>query len=83
MTTLVIAIDGMDPDYLRRGLGADLVDRIYKTAVKFRADAIVRIAGDCPPYGFSEIKVFVPEGHPKPLVIGTRPLDILPAHEVD
>jgi SAM-dependent methyltransferase len=34
-------------------------------------------------YGFSKIKLFAPEGHPKPLVIGTRPLDIPPSHEVD
>ena len=30
------------------GSEADLIDRIYKTAVRFRADAIVRITGDCP-----------------------------------
>lgn len=30
------------------GSEIDLIDRIYKTAVRFGADAIVRITGDCP-----------------------------------
>jgi len=34
-------------------------------------------------HGFSEIKAFAPGGHPKPLVIGTRPLDIPPVDGVD
>ncbi|MBU0660587.1 glycosyltransferase family protein [Patescibacteria group bacterium] len=31
-----------------RGKEADLVDRLYQTAKKFNADAIVRVTGDCP-----------------------------------
>jgi len=31
-----------------RGSEEDLVSRLYKTAKKFKADAIVRITGDCP-----------------------------------
>lgn len=30
------------------GSESDLIDRIYQTALKFEADAIVRITGDCP-----------------------------------
>ena len=30
------------------GNESDLIDRLYKTAVKFKADAIVRVTGDCP-----------------------------------
>ncbi len=30
------------------GSEADLIDRLYKTALKFSADAIVRVTGDCP-----------------------------------
>lgn len=30
------------------GNESDLIDRIYKTAKKFEADAVVRITGDCP-----------------------------------
>ena len=60
LQNVVIAVpDGERDESIRRmaraesipyfaGSETDLIDRIYKTAVEFQADAIVRITGDCP-----------------------------------